>query len=135
MLGRFSLTAAQIALYFFWDSTSLEAAIDVKVGMLSGNAGNDTRSNPLNTNVSGSTELFTMSPAPLTEIPNVTPASMNVLTVLPTGVSIRLNLPYTFPLSSICPSVITIQAFRKSIHPGSSGCPRNPMYHPSSIAC
>ena len=116
--------AEHIILYLACFLASEDAAIWVYVGILSGNAGNVTRSKPLNTNVSGSTELSIISPAPLTEIPKVTPASWNAFTILPTGVSIRLNLPWTLPASSMLPSVITIQAFLKSIQFGSSGWPR-----------
>ena len=47
---------------------------------------------------------------------------MNAFTILPTGVSIRSNVPNTSPVaSSISRSLKMIHAFLKSWQPGSSG--------------
>ena len=94
ILLRLVSTAAHTFLNFFCLLRSVEAAISLNSGMQSSYAGNVTRSKPLKQNVSGSTSPSdATSPAPLIEMPNVTPASMNVLTTWPTGVSIRSNVP------------------------------------------
>ena len=89
-----------------------EAAMDLNSGIASSYAGNATMSNPLKINVSGSTyPSDATSPHPLTDIPNCTPASINVLTIRPTGVSIKSNLAIILLSESKYASFNTIQAF------------------------
>ena len=71
IFDKLSFNELTTALHFFTLAGSVEAARAVNFGIASSYAGNDTRSNPRNTNVSGSTyPSAATSPAPLTDIPN-----------------------------------------------------------------